>query len=275
MEITKSTGEKEEYSREKFCDSLKIAGIPGAIVDKTCAMIDEKMKPGTRTEDIYQEARRVLEKENPIYAGKYSLKRALMDLGPAGFLFEKYFAQILKEYGYKTETNLIMQGKCTDHEVDVLAEKDKKKYVIEMKYHNKTDLKTDIKDTMYAYGRFLDIEEHDQEKGKKEEYLCWAITNTQFTTKAIKFSKCKDFVLIGWGYPRGNGLPEMIRKKNLYPVNLIPAITRGALEKFAQEEIYFAKDLLYFSPKDLEKKFNIKRNKIEQIYQQTQELTKK
>lgn len=274
MEIIKASGEKEKYNVQKIRSSLRFAGIPKPAIDKVCNVINKKIKPGTKTEKIYREVINILEKENPVYARKYSLKRALMELGPAGFWFEKYFAAILEEYGYTTWVNLIMQGNCTDHEVDVLAEKDGKKNVIEMKYNNRAGRKTDIKDTMYAYSRFLDIKEHEKNRGNKDVYLCWAVTNTQFTSKAVKYGNCKKFKVIGWGYPKNDGLPEMIRKKRLYPITILPSVDKRVFKKLEEENIYFARDLLRFSPEEMYKKFLMKKSLAKKILSQATELVK-
>jgi predicted RecB family endonuclease len=55
-----------------------------------------------------------------------------MSLGPSGFLFEQFFSEILKNYGYKTKINVFLKGKIITHEIDIIAEKNKK-YMIECK----------------------------------------------------------------------------------------------------------------------------------------------
>ncbi|GAI02479.1 unnamed protein product, partial [marine sediment metagenome] len=59
-----------------------------------------------------------------------------MDMGPEGFVFEKYIAKILREYGFITEVGRILNGHCVNHEVDVIAKKENQVCMIECKYHN-------------------------------------------------------------------------------------------------------------------------------------------
>jgi Holliday junction resolvase-like predicted endonuclease len=56
-------------------------------------------------------------------------------LGPAGFFFEKYIAKLFQSEGYETLTNLLLQGKCVSHEVDVVVRKNNYLTMIECKFH--------------------------------------------------------------------------------------------------------------------------------------------
>ena len=67
----------------------------------------------------------LLKNQSQTYAARYSLKRAIMSLGPQGFPFEQYLAALLRHYGYRTYTNQIFAGQCITHEIDVVAEKSK------------------------------------------------------------------------------------------------------------------------------------------------------
>src|SRR3972149_4640100 len=88
---------------------------------------------------------------------RYSIKKAISDLGPSGYPFERYFARVLEAYGYSSELNLIVEGHCVSHEVDILARKGGGLYVIECKYHNDGGKPTDVKTALYVHSRFMDI----------------------------------------------------------------------------------------------------------------------
>ena len=96
MKITKASGAQQTYSRNKLCSSLKAAGAPKTLVDRICRMVEKEIRPGMSTEEIARKTTKYLRKENPVLAAKYSLKQGIMELGPAGFLFEQYVAAILR-----------------------------------------------------------------------------------------------------------------------------------------------------------------------------------
>ena len=142
MEIIKSSGEKEVFERDKLCSSIAAAGAPADLVQKVCELVAAKIKPGDTSSEIYREAFRWLVKEDLNTAVNYSLRKALAELGPAGFVFEQYLEVLLQAYGWETKRNVQMQGECIDHEVDIFAKKDGEHRLIEAKYHHERNLKT-------------------------------------------------------------------------------------------------------------------------------------
>lgn len=76
------------------------------------------------TNKIYQLAFKMLKGKSRVSASKYKLKKALMQLGPSGFPFEKLVGKIMEQEGFKTNVGVIVQGNCVQYEVDVIAQKD-------------------------------------------------------------------------------------------------------------------------------------------------------
>ena len=252
--IIKSTGEKEAFSKHKLCSSLVHSGAPQHVADKICGEIEEKVNPGMSTQKIYREALRYLMKENRELAANYSIRRGVAALGPAGFVFEQFIEIILQAYGYETKRNVMMKGQCVTHEVDVMAFKDNVHYMLEMKYHNQTGIRTHINVVMYAYARLLDIASGLRKTERdSHRHEAWLITNTKFTETAIEYAKCKHIKLTGWDYPTGNTLEDMIVRKKLYPVTVLPSISTGMLEILARKNIVLAQDLLLYNEKQLSK----------------------
>ena len=152
----------------------------------------------------------------PVIAGRYDLKGALLRLGPTGFTFEQFMARVLQEYGYATQTDQILAGKCVKHEVDILAAKGKKTTFVECKYHNAPGIYTDLHVAMYTWARFIDLKEG---KEKVDEGLL--ITNTKFSMDAMDFGICRGLRMMGWNFPKGEGLQDRIEKKDLWPITVL------------------------------------------------------
>ena len=85
--ITKVSGEKEEFNSEKFRRSLKRVGASDQIIDKLTDEVEQRPDLIT-TKAIYRYALAYFKQETPGIAARYATKRALLDLGPAGFPFE-------------------------------------------------------------------------------------------------------------------------------------------------------------------------------------------
>lgn len=256
--IRKASEEMEMYSGAKLLRSFRRAGAPHALAKEIRDRVEKELSPNMTTEDLFMKASTHLLKEDPVVAAKYSLKRAIMDLGPAGFLFEQYVAAILREYGFRTKLNQIMEGRCTTHEIDVLAEKGNEHFLIEAKYHNERGIKSDIKTIMYTYARLLDIEEVQREtEEKKFSHRAWLFTNTKLTSKAAAFGRCRGIWMTGWRHPRGEGLEALIETKGLYPVTILPAVDQEVRERFAEAKLLFVRDLRGFTAERLVKELGI------------------
>lgn len=273
MEIIKASGEKEIFDKNKFCNSLKNTGAPKDIVKKVCDLIEKEVEPGMTTSHIFRLATRHLMEASLAVASRYNLKRGIAELGPAGFLFEKFLEIVLKELKYETLRNQIMDGKCVDHEIDILAKKGDRHYLIEAKYHNRVGIKTPIDVVMYADARLQDIAfaKENEERGGESHYM-WLITNTKFTSKAIKYALCRGIKLTGWNYPSGDGLENIVTKYSLYPVTTLSSVNRYAREQFAKYDMMLVRDLTIYSPKDLISKFGIHENNAKNIVKQTHAL---
>jgi len=201
--------------------------------------IVNKIKPhlyqNIPTFEIYSTVMKELKKEQKDLVEKYNLKRAIMDLGPTGYPFEKFVAAVLKESGYQTQLNQIIAGKCVSHEIDIVARNDKT-YSVECKFHNQPGYRTDIKVALYTYARFLDI----KEKGYD---VPWLISNTKLTEEAKIYAKCVGMRVTSWDYPEEESLRMLIDKSSLYPITALTSISRKQKENLIERGIVFCRDL--------------------------------
>ncbi len=269
MEIVKTDGVHEKFSSAKFCLSLRKAGAPREVADSVCKTIETKINPNTSTSTIFRKALKYLVKDHPDVAARYSLRRALEALGPAGFIFEQYFEIVLQSYGFKTRRGIIMKGKCVNHEIDVIASAGSKRFLVEAKYHNMPGIKTHVDVVMYADARLADIVKNEGPKNQSEyEYAMWVVTNTKFTDTAIQYAKCQGIRLTGWNYPRGASLEDVIADKKLYPVTILPSLPKSLLPKLAENNIILAQDLLTYGQRDMVRQFGITSELADKLVQE-------
>jgi hypothetical protein len=225
--VIKANGKEEEFSKEKINSSLLKAGANPEIAASTTSDIEKKFKNCINTDEIYRNTLDSLRKVEPKVALKYTLKRAIMDLGPAGFVFERYVSKILNRYGYNTEVDRIINGFCVDHEIDIIAEKINERFMIECKYHNIMGIHCDVKIALYINSRFLDIQKACNSKINNEKAFsnAWLFTNTKCTDDAIKYSNCVNQKITAWNYPKDKNLQYFIENKKLYPVTILSTIS--------------------------------------------------
>lgn len=263
MLVTKASGEQEEFNPEKLRQTCLRAGAPEWLADKVVAEVEKKIFEGISTRQILDIALGILDREMPHVAAKYDLKGAIMRLGPAGYEFEGLIGELLREYGYRTKVHSIVKGYCIEHEVDVIAEAAaggiKETGMIECKYHNASGIFSGVKDVLYSYARFLDLQQGARFSGIKFTQ-CWLASNTKFSSDVIKYAGCKNIILIGWKYPEGdrtnsNGIPSlkrMLDEKRLYPITALRSIDNVSQEKLASAGMMFCKDILRTKMEKLE-----------------------
>jgi ATP cone domain len=228
--ITKASGTQETFSAEKLKHSLAKSGANEATIDNILFEIQSKLYDGISTKKIYQTAFSLLKKSNRSHAGRYNLKRAIMALGPSGFPFEKYMAAIFEWQGYKTQTQLFLQGACVTHEIDVLAENDTEFLLIECKYHNSVGIVSDVKIPLYIHSRYQDIVKSWNKTSTTKPLNCCLVTNTKFSSDAVAYGNCIGIKLLGWDYPTKKSLSTLIDKSGLYPITCLTTLTNKEKE---------------------------------------------
>jgi len=273
MEIIKASGEKESFSKGKFCLSLKKAGAPGALVEAVCSKIDQELKPGMTTTQIFRKASQYLIKDDLVVATNYSLKRGIAELGPAGFNFEKFLGVVLSSIGYEVKLNQMMKGRCVTHEVDLVAEKGNDHFLVEAKYHNSPGIKTHIDVAMYADARLADIVfVEEKRESSLNNHKMWLVTNTKFTKTAERYGRCRNLKLTSWRHPTNDGLKDIIIKNKLYPITVLPSVNKFAQEEFVKHNMMLARDLAPYSTEDIVRIFNIDKQRAEKIIKEIQVL---
>lgn len=245
--VTKADGSKEPFDVSKLERSLKRAGATSRSVLEIIDHIKLHIKnKETTTHEIYRHSFELLHKEEKPVALKYSLKRAIMDLGPSGFPFEDFIAEIMRKRGFCAETGKIVRGFCVEHEIDVIAWNFEKLIMIEAKFHNELGVKSDLKVALYVKARFDDLRKmtfrYDKERELDEG---WLITNTKFTSTAIEYGSCQGGLrMIGWNYPPVGNLHDMILESKLHPLTCLLSLNGREKKELLDKGVVLCKSIL-------------------------------
>jgi Holliday junction resolvase-like predicted endonuclease len=269
IRITKADGEHEPFSREKLLASLARAGTRKETAERVLSQIERELREGMTTEDIYQYAHSALASlEDVPIAARYSIKRAVFDLGPSGYPFEKFFAEVLRARGWKTQIQVHMTGKCAPHEVDIVAEKERIRAGIEVKFHNSLGIKTDVKDALYVRARFDDLMHASKESDRVDEG--WLVTNTRFTKTAIRYGRCSGLILYGWDYPRRRGIQDMIEAFSVHPVTALTTLSKSEKNRLLEHNVVLCKSIK--DHPDILSEYGISPSKINSIKDEASRL---
>lgn len=246
ISIVKASGEREPFSEVKLRRSLERVHASPALIDEIVARVWSELKEGMKTSEIYRKAFSLLRKNDRPVAARYSLKNALMELGPTGRPFERFVGELLKSEGFEVEVARIVQGVCVKHEVDVVGIKGDRHVMVECKFHNRPGLRSDVKIALYVQARFEDVERQWQKQPQHGEkfHEVWLVTNTKLTSDAVDYAECVGMNAVGWSYPLHNGLEVRIDRSGLHPVTCLTSLRGAQKRALLEKDVILCKELL-------------------------------
>lgn len=270
--ITKKSGDKAPFDPQKLKRSLERAGAGEKDIHEIVKTVTDKLTDGMSTHKVYQMAYAILRNRSQRAAGKYRLKKAIFELGPTGFPFEKFVGELFKNQGYHVEVGKIVQGHCVQHEVDVVAEKDDKKLMVECKFHRDASRKSDVKVSLYIHSRYLDVEKQWNKNTALNQrfHQGWIVTNTRFTNDAMQYGKCCGLQLISWDYPAGSSLRERIDHSGLHPLTALQTLKKREKQDLLALGIALSRDI----KRENLLQIGMRENMIRKVLKEADELTR-
>ncbi len=246
INIIKYSGKKVKFSSNKLYASLKRSGAEDTIVNQIIKKVVDELYDGISTKEIYNRAFALLKKNQSHLASKYKLKKAIYELGPTGFPFERFVAAILKYSGFSIEVGKTLNGKCVTHEIDVIANRNNETTIVECKFHGEQGLNCNVKIPLYINSRYSDVKTHWDKISKTGNTLTkgWVVTNTRFTEDAIRYGNCCGLYLLSWDYPKDDGLKDRIDRLGLYPITVSTLLTNREKQFLLNRNVVLCRDLI-------------------------------
>ena len=273
--ITKANGEKEAFNKDKMILALKNSGVSEAESHRIVSEVEKRLYDGITTRKIYQIAYGLLKKKRSYReAGRYRLKKAIFDLGPSGFPFEKFIGHIFEYFGYEVKTGQVIQGKCVQHEVDVVAVKPGEQVIVECKFHHDYRGKTNVQVPLYIHSRFKDIKDKwvEDEKYRQLNVRGYVVTNSRFTIDAIQYAECAGLELLSWDYPKNASLKYFVDQAGFHPVTSLHSLNMSQKRMILDEGIVLCRELVQKS--DIMRKLGFKEQVITKVVKEAELLTR-
>jgi hypothetical protein len=263
MQIRKANGTIEDFDEKKLIKAISQTGAKIDVARDICNYVKDKCYESykdnqpIRTDYIYRLAFKHLKNFSKASALKFSLKRSMLEIGPSGFPFEKFIAEIWRREGYSSITGQMVYGKCVSHEVDVIAWREGELVMVEAKYHSDAGSRTDLKNALYVKARYDDIDGNEysinsfdikstkglNDKMSKVLTEGWLITNTYFSDTAITYANCNNLKLMSFDYPDGGSLQDKIIEYSLYPITCLTTISHDEKRKLIEKDIILCQTL--------------------------------
>ncbi len=270
--VIKADGNREPFHTDKLRSSLRRAGATESEIEDIVAQTETVLYDGITTQEIYRLAFEMLRQSDAPIRARYSLRRALFGLGPTGFPFEDFLSRLFQAEGYTTQTRVILQGHCAEHELDVAAYKNDHSFVAEAKFHASPGVKSDLQVVLYSFARL-----HDLRSAK----ICNAdicgitelmvVTNTKFTTTAEKYAACSGLTLLSWDYPKENNLHDRIQKAKIYPISVLQSISTTQKRALIDRGVIVCSDII--DKPHLLRHAHLSPKRMEQVIAEAESLT--
>ncbi len=270
--IINARGEKEPFSLNKVYQSARRVGASKALAQEIAKTLQKEVYPGIKTKKIFKRVKSMLHQTTPRAALRFNLKEGMRKLGPTGFPFEKYIGEILISKGFEVKYNRHLAGRCVTYEIDFLAKKGKFLYIGECKYRRRSGERVDLQVSLANYARFLDLKEALGKKSKDLTIEGLLVTNTKFTSQALRYCSCVGIELLGWNWPKGDGLEDLIDSEKLYPITILPSFKGHLIDVFSAKKMMLVKDLLEDSPGKIARRLNLSKGHIDPLIKEAKIL---
>lgn len=270
--IVKADGQRAPLDVKKLERSVRRIGASRSLAREVVEHVVPEIHDGMTTAQIHARMLRALQQQRDHrMAARYSLKDAMRRLGPAGYDFEQFVAVVLRAYGYVAVLPQLLRGMDVEQEVDVVAQKGSVTAMIEAKYRNEPGLYVHLKDVMATWARFLDLRE-SHAKGKQPYAFTepWIVCNTKVTADGVAFGEGKGMRIIGWEYPKGEGLEQKVIEKHLYPVTVLRSVTTAMRPAFASAGLLLCHDVAALTVGQLTRRTRLPTDQLERVLREIQ-----
>jgi len=247
--VVKSDGKKEVFRPDKIINTCMRSGADRNTAEDIARYIQSAAKSNTTTHDIYRMILDELERREDRSSILFRLREAisLLDSEP----FELYVKRLLETNGYRCLWNRKIRGQYAEHQIDVIARKDKEVFLVECKRHINPHRYTGLNICLQVQARLEDI--HDNSENGYSSAKPWIIVNGKFSEHAKTYAHGKNIRLTGWRYG-SPALEEMIHSKSAFPVTILTK-DRSQVAEIMKNDVLTVNDFLQ-SP--ISKKKNLK-----------------
>jgi len=260
--VTKADGSKQDFDKEKIIKTvLRVGGgeVDRNTAEKIADEIEERSYEGISTKKILEMLfDEYLKPYKTIIPFRNNLRKSISLLRSKPD-FEIYIQLLLEQLGYTITPNCICQGKCVEHEIDVIARKGTETILVEIKHHKNHHTPTDLDVCRNTRAVFEDlVDGYKDGKNALPITSAMIVGNTKFTRHAERYSNCRGIELLAW-----YDLESIIEKKKFYPITLLKGLDTKENHRLIKENIITLRQLVETDANQLAKKLELEHEIVE------------
>ncbi len=124
--VTNADGTRNLFNRQRIVKTCLRMRVSEEIAKVVADKVEKNIYNGIQTRKILQMIFEYLQKERSTFKNRIDLRRAISLLRPVPD-WEHYIQMLLSELGYSITSNQIIRGRCVEHEIDAVAQKETKR----------------------------------------------------------------------------------------------------------------------------------------------------
>lgn len=264
--VTKADGSKQPFDKNKIVRTCLRMRLDRSDAEEIADKIESKVYDGVSTKQILKMIFNYTSSYRPQIKHQIDLREAVSMMRPKPD-FEQFIGLLLKADGYQVKTNQIISGNCIEHEIDVIAVKNNEKIYVEVKHHYQPHTYTGVDVFLETNSTFEDLIDAGNNFSKAV-----VVTNGKISEHAERYASCKNIGAIGWSYPNGMGLAQMIERHRFYPVTLIKGVNPELQAKLGDNGIFLLQQLVKYDANNLVKMTKFGRDKIKEILRKAEAI---
>jgi len=243
--VTKADGTRQPFDRTKVRRTLRNLGVGAEDADRIAGEIEASVPDGIRTNAVLRLIRTRARTVRPAVGHRTNLRRALALLRPKPD-FEEFVRALLREHGYRVQTGCVLAGRCGEHEVDAVADKNGTTIFVEVKHHVGYHRMTGLDEGRIARAIVEDLQEGFR-SGRCPVSIDGAliVCNTKLSEHAKRYAACRNIGHIGWDYPADRNLRTMIEETQSYPVTIVSGVGPAVSTRLIAAGVVTAKQIAY------------------------------
>lgn len=263
--VIKADGSRQLFDREKVKRTCIRMGTTIKVAEKIVDRVEAKSYDGIETKKVLRMVFSLLGKYKPSTKAQIDLRRAIA-LVKSKPDFEQFIQILLSEHNYKVTPNKIIRGKCVEHEIDAIARKDGRTYIVEVKHHYDYHKSSGLDVSRISRAVFEDITEgFELGLNKFNIDSAMIVCNTKLSSHSERYAQCRGIKHICWNHPPESDLQTMIEEKKLYPITYCKGLRKDERDKLSSARIILLKQIIEMSPEEIKRKTSIQRGKISKL----------
>ena len=272
LRVRKADGRLEKFDKQKVVRTCLKLRVGRSEAERIAEEVEREIYDGIPTSRILNLVYEKVRELRPSLRHAHDLRESIAMLRPKPD-FEQYIRLVLESIGYRVEGNKILEGRCVDHEIDGVAVKGDETLLLEVKHHVNPHTPTGLDVFLRVYSTYLDLMEGYRLELQPYKFTSiLVVCNTKISAHARRYAECMKIAHIGWRYPEGRALEDMIEEYKLYPITMIRGLNEEIIARLGDIGIVTLKQVIQQGENEISVRAGIPVEEVREIKEKARKI---